>query len=405
MKLTMSLLLMVFAVSTTGALAISFTDIGAFAGNGMSADGLAISYNSGNVVYIWSEAYGSVAVTPAGYGAYVSSIGIANAAGKYAIAYNANPSFNYQTHVWMGGLDGVGTTTIDPFSTSTTNYLWARCIGGDATQAYIGGHQVAGGNQAAARWKAPSGSVAAYGQPSGFHYSLYYFYGASNKGTYSGWGRLASSGSVSNKSQAFANEGSTLISLDNAWGDPSTEYYSNAYISGDGQTCFGYTGLSDNSTALPCFWDRSQYGTWTTNTTCNLIPLLSGYAKGYAMKSSGDAGLIGGWTIKASGEWGIDRRTIFLFNKASGTVMDLRQWLIGNGVDLSGWGLMDIIGISADGTKLAGTMLAADDTYWTTGTVAGPYHTWVAVIPEPGSLLALASGLIGLVGFSIRRAK
>lgn len=390
------MLLMVLAISATSAFATDFFyNVGVGVGTGMSQDGVAISYNNGGISYIYSQAYGSVEVAGA------NNVGIAKVGNDYAVAYNSSSSGSSKAYVWKGSLDGTGTTTVDPFSTTASSYFYARCIAGDANQAYVGGQTAAASTQAA-RWKAPAGSVATYGQPGNFNSSLYYFYGASNIGTYAGWGRLSAAGTVANKSQAMTNEGSTLISLKNAWGAPSTSYFSNAYISGDGQTCFGYTGASDNSSTLPCYWNRSEYGTFTTNTTCNLIPVLDGYEKGYAMKSDSDASVIAGWTIKAAGTWGIDRRTVFLYDKYTGQLSDLRTVLAAAGVDMSAWGLMDITGVSSDGRILSGTMLSAEDTYWTTGAVGGPYNTWIInldgdVVPEPSSFAALSLGLLPLL--------
>lgn len=394
----LAILVLALSTSVFALPGMGFYNIGNGTSTGISDDAKAIAYNLNGVSYLYNvETGASYAINASG-----NNVGISHFAGtdQYGIVYN----YNNRAWTWKGTLDGVGTTTGDPYS--GTYVFTARNVAGrgDATQIYVAGSESASGKSAiAARWKAPGGSVASYSAPSTFWSDLYYLYGASYSGIYSGWGRLSSSGSVANKSQAMVLEGGALVSLRNGWGAPSIDYYSCAYISGDGQTCFGYTGASDNSTAVACYWNRSEYGAFTTNTTCNLIPFLPGYAKAYAMESDADASVIAGWTIKPAGEWGVDRRTIFLFDKATGTVRDLRQVLASMGVDMSAWGLMDVTGISADGSYITGTMLPATDTYWTTGTVQGPYSSFLAVIPEPSSLSVLALGALGLLG--LRRRK
>ena len=65
--------------------------------------------------------------------------------------------------------------------------------------------------------------------------------------------------------------------------------------------------------------------------------------------------------------------------------------LVGLGLDLTGWSLLRATGISDDGRTIVGA-----------GTnPAGRSEAWIAVIPEPSSILLLGAGLTALV--SLRR--
>jgi len=57
------------------------------------------------------------------------------------------------------------------------------------------------------------------------------------------------------------------------------------------------------------------------------------------------------------------------------------------GLDLTGWRLWDVTGVSADGTVIVG--------YGTNP--LGRSEGWVAVIPEPSSLVLLTMGILTLV--------
>jgi hypothetical protein len=96
-------------------------------------------------------------------------------------------------------------------------------------------------------------------------------------------------------------------------------------------------------------------------------------------------------------------------------VVTITAWLAG--ADLDGTVAVSVQGLGADWAAPLNTTTA------TRGTVSAPLMTWTAnydgindvqfqvnastvtTIPEPGSILALASGLVGLIGFGIRRRK
>jgi uncharacterized membrane protein len=65
---------------------------------------------------------------------------------------------------------------------------------------------------------------------------------------------------------------------------------------------------------------------------------------------------------------------------------DIKQILEGQGIDLTGWRLGSVSGISADGLTLAGFGFNP----------LGEQEGWIATIPEPNTALLLSLGLTGL---------
>ena len=97
--------------------------------------------------------------------------------------------------------------------------------------------------------------------------------------------------------------------------------------------------------------------------------------------------------------------------KVAGNIT-ITAWLVG--ADLDGTVVVKVKGLGSDWPAPLNTTSA------TRGTQAAPLKTWTvtydgvndvqfnvdaSTIPEPGSLLALVSGLVGLIGFGIRRRK
>ncbi|MBN1344255.1 MAG: PEP-CTERM sorting domain-containing protein [Phycisphaerae bacterium] len=77
----------------------------------------------------------------------------------------------------------------------------------------------------------------------------------------------------------------------------------------------------------------------------------------------------------------------FIWDGVNG-MRNLRSVLVNRwGLDLTGWQLIDASGISSDGSVICGTGINPD----------GYMEAWVAVIPEPASLLTLLLGGLGLI--------
>ncbi len=122
-----------------------------------------------------------------------------------------------------------------------------------------------------------------------------------------------------------------------------------------------------------------------TNGMVGLGDLAGGGFASQANGVSGDGSIIVGRGTSASGT------EAFLWDATNG-MRNLQSVLttdFGLGASLTGWQLAEARGISADGLTIAGF-----------GTnPSGDTEAWVAqlqVVPEPGTLLLLGSGLAGL---------
>jgi probable HAF family extracellular repeat protein len=135
---------------------------------------------------------------------------------------------------------------------------------------------------------------------------------------------------------------------------------------------------------------------WTAATgMVALGDLPGGFFSSAALAASADGSIVVGW----SNTGGPVLEEAFIWDPLNG-MRNLRDVLIAQGDDLTGWRLEQATGISADGTTIVG---------WGRNP-AGQIEGWVATlgpavpIPEPASLvLALLAGLGSLAGLAKRR--
>lgn len=122
------------------------------------------------------------------------------------------------------------------------------------------------------------------------------------------------------------------------------------------------------------------------------------------------------WVIKLGGvnfANGINPESVYLFgwNPNDGAIVKTNQFVATGGETLALYASPDGI---VKGAKLwdvvkGGTGASTDALTWKAGGMAVPLNSMFileeTLVPEPGSILALASGLIGLIGFGTRRRK
>lgn len=147
-------------------------------------------------------------------------------------------------------------------------------------------------------------------------------------------------------------------------GDPPNTTYTVGGISGDG--------------SVVAVWRQFPFTGFIWKSDGNTVTLPDHGIQGI----SADASIVAGQSLTGAYFW------------TEGTgIVDLKSFLEQHtGTDLSGWDLGDVGGISADGSTIVG---------WGTDPF-GFQEAWVAVIPEPVTLL-LGLGAIGGLSLRIRR--
>jgi len=144
-------------------------------------------------------------------------------------------------------------------------------------------------------------------------------------------------------------------------------------VSGDGAVIVGVSRQTGTT-----FSDRPFR--WTADGGMQDLGLLPGFAFGVALAASGDGSVVVGYDYK-SGVY-----HAFIWDLSHG-VRDLQDVLVGDyGLDLNAWHLDWAVDISDDGRTIVGfgssSLFSA--------------QAWVATIPEPGTVVLLALGVLAL---------
>jgi uncharacterized membrane protein len=148
-------------------------------------------------------------------------------------------------------------------------------------------------------------------------------------------------------------------------------------VSADGSVIVGSTGLAFRWTA--------QSG------VVELGDLPGGRVRSEANDVSADGSVIVG-SGETAFDGNISTEEAFFWTAESGMV-NLREFLISQGSDLSGWRLISAEGVSADGRTIIGTGQNP----------AGNPEGWIATIPEPSTMVLAALAAAVLFALLFRR--
>lgn len=364
-------------VLSGSAFAASFWNLGAgVTTTGMAPDGSAVVYNTATNTYIWSASQGAKDL-----GAGYLSVGVAKKTdGSYVIGSNAGAV----AYRWDGNLAGTGTWTQLPLASGVNNWYVKSTAAGSAG-VFIGGY-AGTPTWAACRYKESANSVAQLSLPSGTH-SASYIYGISSTGWYAGQAQYGGTGSGGGSRQAMGSSSTgALVLLNNLQGAPTTSNSaSGTVIADNGTRMAGWSSTGVTSQQKACYWNLPA----VTGTAPTAIPFITGHDYSRSTAISADGSKICGYSQLLSA--GSSSMTCWIWDSVNGS-RDLYTYMTGYGVDMTGWQLTYIYGVSNDGKWIVGN-----------GKKDGVASGFVFYVPEPSSFAALAFGLLPLLRFRRRK--
>jgi hypothetical protein len=339
-----------------------------------------------NKTAIWSVQYGFIPL-----GTYTPR-GITWKGSQLVIAAHLNGV----AYRWDGNIQGVGTWTALPLADGLYNWQPHRvqAIASDGTNVWIVGYSAYTGGAEHGCVYTDNGSTSActnivIPSPGHDHSEMC---AVSESGLVAGQAQYGGSGSLTSGGRQVIT-GSPLRFLGNILGGPTANNEGRALaISGDGSRIIGWSYIILSPLYIQqCYWDAP----YTANKTAHAIPFLPGHVWGDATAISRTGVYIGGlsWkTIYVGGVVDPEGQEAWIWDAAHGT-RDLKQVLIAQGADLTGWGRLcddlagtpehgdgffDISGISEDGRWIAGT-----------GAKSRVRHAYVAYLNEAPTVSAV----------------
>ena len=348
---------------------------------GLASDGtnIAVAGQVGGNAFVWSKANGAVNVnagTSAGiaYGTYAGVSGLK--VPRFDMAINqSGVAKRYE-----GNIAGVGAVSALPLS-GTLNWV-PLCTSLGSANALVGGYQSVSPTAESCRYKESSNSTSSLGH-TGLNVNAY-VYGISDSGQYAGQAQFGGSGTGGSR-QAMG--GSSLFMFNNLCGAPTTSNEASAYaIARDSSRIAGWSkDLAGNRAA--CYWN----GPFAAGAVPVALPQLSGHNYAQSRSITGNGSMIAGFSLTLGNNATYKG---WVWDAVNGT-QDLGAKLTAAGIDMTGWLIKDVLGVSDDGKWFCGSGI-----YSPMGT---GNSAWVAFIPEPSSILALFTGVIGLVAIRRRR--
>ncbi len=177
----------------------------------------------------------------------------------------------------------------------------------------------------------------------------------------------------------ISGDGNTIVGFDNA-----VCYWRNGVKSPLGSAVTSLAlGISDDGSVIIGGSESTEAWRWENSAVTGLGHIAAGHVGGIARDVSADGSVIVGEDYLSSSS-----SRAFIWSAETG-MQNLNDVLVNEyGFDLMGWTLTSVMGISDDGLTLAGNAYKTLD-----GKPGGTALTgWVAHIPEPTTMLLLASG-------------
>lgn len=381
---------LILTLGTTLAFAAAqIWDLGEGISVGATPDGQVTCVRYGrdlNKAAIWSVQHGFIPIgtyTPTGITWKGSTLVVAG-------------HLNGQAYRWDGNIQGVGTWSALPLADGL--YTWkphrVQSIASDGINVWIVGFSAYTGGAEHACVYTDNGTTsacvnAAIPAPGHDHSEMC---AVSESGLAAGQAQYGGSGSLTSGGRQVMT-GSPLRFLGNILGGPTSANEARALaISGDGSRIVGWSYITLNPLYIQqCYWDAP----FTANKTANAIPFLPGHVWGDATAVSRTGVYVGGvsWkTIYVGGVVDPEGQEAWIWDAAHGT-RDLKNVLIANGADLTGWGRLcdDLAGTPEHGDGFFDITGISEDGRWITGTGAKSRirHAYVAYLNEAPTVSAV----------------
>ncbi len=339
--------------------------------SGVTASGAAVCGTSNNHAFIWTSA-GGLKDLGAPAGATTSSAtGVGSYNGSVVVSVNSNAA-SAKARRWEGNTDGIGAFTSLPLLNGTLEWTTYGLGTNGTSDLWICGSSTSGGDgggRRAARYSRAANATSSYALPVNGHDNSDFIAVADNGycgGQYQYKGTAPGGGA--RNAMIYLNAGS-CAPLNTLLGALSTtnEAIVKA-MSRDGLVPGGWSYYSGGGAyQKPCLW---------INSTPTAIPFLAGGDAdnfGDVLALNGDGSLAGGYSYHKGTPDG--PREAFIWDAAAGTRSYQTVLTGAYGLNLTGWNLQEIRGMSADGTTIIGNGLHD-------GILEGWVVTYVPVAPD-----------------------
>lgn len=319
---------------------------------GIATDGSVICGNSGGRPFIWTAGGGirDLGLPTDATSAGAAGVGVYN--GNILVAINSNAS-NYKAKRWEGNTAGQGAFTNLPLADTLEWTASGLGTNGDS-ELWISGSTINGGDgngRQACRYRLSTGTVDLPVLPNNGH-DHSDFHAVSDNGCFAGQYQYMGTAPTGGARNPMKFTGASPCQpLNTLFGTPTTKNEAVARaVSRNGSVQGGWSYyINGVFLYMPCVWINS-----TTPTAVGFIPGGDSDNHGEILALSGDGALAGGYSLYRNSPNPDGPREALIWDAAGGA-RQLQGWLSGQyGLNLAGWTLQEVRGISADGQILTG---------------------------------------------------
>ncbi|HPZ96581.1 MAG TPA: immunoglobulin domain-containing protein [Phycisphaerae bacterium] len=338
---------------------------------GISADGTVVcGTTAANRAFIWTrtEGFREIGVPAGATQSKAAGVGWYN--GNVVVAVNCNAS-SFTARRWEGNTAGVGTFASLPKLNGALEWV-ATGLGSSGTDYWISGLAPtggAGGGRKAGRYTRSTNTTASYTLPPHGHDNSD-FHAVSDNGRCGGQYQYKGQAPTGGARNAMIYVGGTqCVALNTLLGGPNTIYEAVVRaMSRDGTAQGGWSYYAGGGAwQQPVVWKDSL-----TPTAVPFIPGGDGDNWGEILALNGDGTVAGGYSCRKNTGVPDGPREALIWDAAYGTRQYQGLLTSEYGLDLAGWSLQEIRGMSADATTVIGN-----------GTYDGQTRAWIVSAVTP----------------------